>query len=190
MDSFDMIWNSVCSDNILGRGKSFRLYNELVKTRDVCGAIAEVGVYRGRTAKLMNMTFPDKVLYLYDTFTGIKKSSSEVDIHKDGDFCNTSKDEVIKFIDGDNIYIHEGIFPDTFVESNSNFSFVHSDTDTYFGTKTSLDVFALIINKGGIMVIDDYNWRKCPGVTKAVNEFIETKNIKYKFMSFQAVLYF
>jgi len=34
------------------------------------GSVAEVGVFRGDFAKRLNLLFPDKKLYLFDTFEG------------------------------------------------------------------------------------------------------------------------
>lgn len=40
--------------------------------KHVPGDFAEVGVYRGRSAVLLARTAPEKMLHLFDTFTGRK----------------------------------------------------------------------------------------------------------------------
>lgn len=54
--------------------------------------------------------------------------------------------------------------------------FVHSDTDTYLGTKNTIKYFKDNIVKGGKIIFDDYCWHACPGVEKALHEFREFDN--------------
>ena len=43
--------------------------------------------------------------------------------------------------------------------------------------------------KNGVMVFDDYDWHKCPGVKRAINEFLKNKKeIVYEIASFQAMI--
>ena len=50
--------------------KSFSLAVKEIYKRKLDGAVAEVGVYRGEFAQYMNQAFPDRKLYLFDTFDG------------------------------------------------------------------------------------------------------------------------
>ncbi|HCT91620.1 MAG TPA: hypothetical protein DF613_09630, partial [Lachnospiraceae bacterium] len=47
-----------------------RLFAEEIRTANLPGAVAELGVYRGDFAIEINRLFPDRTLYLFDTFTG------------------------------------------------------------------------------------------------------------------------
>ena len=76
----------------------------------------------------------------------------------------------------DNVIYKVGFFPDTFNESDQKFVFVHSDTDTYIGTKATLEKFAPLIVSGGKIMFDDYQWYNCKGVEKAVLEFLKDNN--------------
>lgn len=79
-----------------------------------------------------------------------------------------------------------GFFPSTFkkdIEGKETFVFVHSDTDTYHGTKTTLECFAPLMVKGGKILFDDYQWVHCPGVQKAVGEFL-LENDDFSFRRF------
>jgi hypothetical protein len=88
-----------------------------------------------------------------------------------------------------NVIYKKGIFPETFDEGNLEFSFVHSDTDTYFGTKSSLDCFSKIMCENGKILFDDYKWRYCPGVEKAISEFLlSNKNYNSQVNGNQCVL--
>ena len=52
------------------RFATLELLIEEVKKLDVCreAAVAELGVFKGKTASCINRNFPDRKLYLFDTF--------------------------------------------------------------------------------------------------------------------------
>ena len=54
----------------------------------------------------------------------------------------------------------------------SRYRLVHIDTDLYQPTVDCLDYFGDRMSPGGVVVIDDYASRKCPGVPKAVSEYM------------------
>ena len=70
-----------------------------------------------------------------------------------------------------NIIYKVGYFPESFNEDKETFCFVHSDTDTYDGTKNTIIYFKDKIISGGKIIFDDYCWDSCPGVEKALIEF-------------------
>ena len=41
-----------------------------INQKKLAGNVAEVGVYKGKFAKYINHYFPDRLLYLFDTFEG------------------------------------------------------------------------------------------------------------------------
>jgi len=161
----------------LDTSKVLNIYNELLPLENVEGALGEVGVYKGGTAVVMRRVYPDRPFHLYDTFTGIVGAIPGVDVHLNGDFGDACLDKVQKLLSENSIY-HVGIFPSTFSEWDVKFAFVHSDTDTYMGTKESLIHFAPRIAVGGKLVFDDYEWKGCPGVKKAVDEWLTTYAIE------------
>ncbi len=150
-----------------------------IKTQGIDGAMAEVGVFKGETARLMHYMLPDRKLFLFDSFTGFPKQVIREDC--DGtvrpytiNFSNTSQQKVLSFIKGnDNIEIREGIFPETAngLEETA-FSFVHLDADLYQSTIDGLNFFYPKLTGGGAIIVHDYNhdWE---GVKKAVDEFEE-----------------
>jgi O-methyltransferase len=173
--NFETIWKMICDKSTLGEPKSRNLYLELLESKDIPGNIAEIGVYKGQTAKMMNLVLPNKVLHLYDTFKGIVETDMDSH-HRNGDF-SASFDMVSKFVGYSNVKYHEGMFPDTFKEYGETFSLVHSDTDTYFGTKASLELIVPRLSLGGKLIVDDYKWVPTPGVEKAIVEFLEENTV-------------
>jgi hypothetical protein len=141
------------------------------------GEIAEVGVYKGGTGKLIAKACPDKIVHLFDTFSGMPREDSSIDHHTEGDFSDTCLASVEKFLKGcDNIVFHPGFFPSTgHCVKDRSFCFAHIDVDIYKSVTHCLEFFYDRIVQGGLMVFDDYGWKACPGVKKAVGEFLLDK---------------
>jgi hypothetical protein len=171
--TFENVWKVVAEGAILWEAKSRVLWDQLRLTAGVPGDMAEIGVYKGHTAKLMRLSMPTKRLHLYDTFKGMVGADPKVgDQYLDGCFADTELERVRKFVGTSGVQYHVGMFPDTFAQGQRQFSFIHSDTDTYFGTKETLRVMMPFVSVGGRVVFDDYEWRKCPGVKKAIMEWL------------------
>jgi O-methyltransferase len=174
MESFDSVFFRL-GGSLLGYKKSLNLFNELHSVKGLEGSTAEIGVFKGFTSKLIHIIANDKVHYAYDTFCGIQGSDPTIDYHTNGEF-SCGLDDVKSNIGMDNIVYRVGYFPDTFQEQSEKFMFVHSDTDTYIGTKTTIECFAPRMVSGGKIMFDDYQWKNCPGVEKAVSEFMNNNN--------------
>ncbi|WP_075590372.1 TylF/MycF/NovP-related O-methyltransferase [Labilibacter marinus] len=150
---------------------------EGIKNRNIEGCLAEVGVFKGETAKVIHHLLPQRQLYLFDSFSGLPAQVIREDC--DGtvrpqtvNFEQTSKEGVEKYIKGNgNIEIREGIFPDTAQDlSDKTFAFVHLDADLYQSTLDGLEFFYPRLSPGGSILIHDYN-HNWEGVRKAVDEF-------------------
>lgn len=150
----------------------------LAKTNGLSGIVAEVGVYKGGTAKLICSLTPKRVL-LFDTFEGLPEVSGN-DEHLKGKFSDTSVSEVSEFLKGfSNFAIYKGVFPDQNSEYASweRFSFVHLDVDIYPSVRDCLGFFYPRMVKGGIIVLDDHGATDCPGAKLAADEFAHRHNL-------------
>lgn len=173
--------------SLLGFKKTKVLFDEFQKMTNH-GLSAEIGVFQGFTSKLIAILNANNKHYCYDTFKGVIKSDPAIDKVPDGGFCS-SLEEVKNNINLMNVIYKEGTFPETFEESDCKFSFVHSDTDTYFGAKATLDYFSNLMLQGGKIIFDDYKWHLCPGIEKAVHEFIASnKDFHFSESVHQAIL--
>ena len=172
--NFEKIWEKISPLSIMPSQKAKRIYEELLLTKDLKGEMAEIGVFKGSTSLLMKLTFPERKMHCYDTFCGIIGATKEEDKHKDGEFaCSLTEVKKAVGIDENTSY-HVGFFPDSFNEKECKFVFIHSDTDTYIGTKSTLEVMFPLLVSGGIIIFDDYEWVNCPGVKKAIEEWLNT----------------
>jgi len=155
-----------------------RLIAAEINSRDVPGAVAELGVYKGEFAALINELFPDRTLYLFDTFEGFDARDVAVEIKEGlsyaaiGDFRDTSIDLVkSKLPFPERAAFRKGYFPGTAVGIEENFAFVSIDADLYQPVYEGLKYFWPRMNKGGYILIHDYNSLQYQGAGKAVRQY-------------------
>jgi O-methyltransferase len=134
----------------------------------------ECGVYRGGTAMLIakRLSSAARTLRLFDTFEGMPETDAAKDLHKRGDFSDTSLDAVRSRVSGDFIRFHQGLIPATFVGlEGSHISMAHVDVDIYSAVRACCEFIFPRLCIGGFMVFDDYGFPTCPGARTAVDEF-------------------
>ncbi len=169
-------------DYINIRLASLRLIANQIKNLE--GEVAEVGVYKGDFACEINRLFPNKELYLFDTFEGF--CDKDIDIEKNnkyskakvGDFSDTN----IEFVKNrlpykeKSIFV-KGYFPESINIELPKFCFVSLDTDLYKPTYEGLKVFFKKVVTGGVIMIHDYNSMQYKGVKEAVDKFCEEEKV-------------
>jgi hypothetical protein len=139
------------------------------------GAIAEVGVYKGASAKIISELKGDKPLHLFDTFEGLPEASEhDRGIHKVGQYTCSLESVQDYLKEYKNLYYYKGLFPDSAINvSDDRFCLAHFDVDLYEGTKACLEYFYPRMIPGGIMITHDYDI--LAGVRKAFEEFLADK---------------
>jgi O-methyltransferase len=101
------------------RASSLELIANEIYDKNIEGVVAELGVYRGDFAKIINVAFPDRKLYLFDTFEGFDELDVEAELRNnysrgDQDFSETSIELVLsKMKYKDNCIVKKGHFPET-----------------------------------------------------------------------------
>jgi O-methyltransferase len=151
-----------------------------LRSENINGAFAELGVYKGETAQMIHEMDPERKLYLFDTFQGfnnedlLHENSNDEKFNTDN-FADTSLETVKKFVSGnDNVMYMPGYFPESAIHLNEqHFAFVHLDADLYKPTLAALNFFYPRLSAGGVILIHDYN-HTWPGLRKAVDEFLTT----------------
>lgn len=152
---------------------------EALEEAGVPGSFAELGVYKGSSAKLMHHLAPDRDLYLFDTFNGFPEQHARADPGRIevGGYAS-GLEEVRRFVGDDpRIRYCEGTFPDTshMVPEGVRFALVHLDCDLYVPTKAALEFFYPRLEPGGLLILHDYDSGCWPGVPRAVDEFLADK---------------
>ena len=167
------------------KGDLVRLYFllnqiEYIKTNNIPGLIAEVGVFKGTTARLFHDAFPDKEILLFDTFEGFDErdiNHKKEDSKAESGGWIASISEVKNFIgSSDLIKIFRGYFPDTTkdIDLNNLYALVHLDADLYSPQLSGLEYFYPKMSKGGVIIIHDCN-NEYYGSRKALDEFFIDK---------------
>lgn len=99
---------------------------ERLKRDGVPGDLAEIGVYKGESAKIIHMMNPSRKFHLYDTFEGFKEEdlqneTGEAATYTTRNFADTSLEAVRRYIAGnDNLVFHPGHFPESTVVSQKS----------------------------------------------------------------------
>ena len=145
-------------------------------TSKVEGDIAEVGVYKGGSAKVICMAKGDRKLHLFDTFKGLPKPGKydSPELSREGQFYSDLVNVKRYLSEFPNVQYYEGMFPGTAgpVEK-TRFSFVHLDVDLYESTVDCLKFFYPRMNQGGVIISHDYGFLS--GINKAYEEFFMDK---------------
>lgn len=151
------------------------IYTMVRKTEKIPGEIAEVGVYKGGSTKII-CEATQKPVHIFDTFEGLpdlSKHDNQEQFHK-GDF-SASLESVKNYLkEYSNISFYKGFFPSTSEPVKDKvFSFVHFDVDIYESTLECLKFFYPRMSRGGVIISHDYPCSK--GVVKAFDEFFADK---------------
>ena len=143
------------------------------------GACAELGVYKGDLAWKINALFPDRKLYLFDTFTGFDgrdvatEEALQCSRAREGDFQDTS----ISFVKSrlpypDRAIFCPGFFPGTAASvPEETYAFVSLDADLYAPILAGLEYFYPRLAKGGMILLHDYLNERFRGAKRAVEEY-------------------
>lgn len=156
---------------------SWWLQADRLEREKIPGDFAEVGVYKGESARALHLMGPERKLHLFDTFEGFERSDlaserGEAASYTSRHFADTSVRAVLDRIrGGSQIVIHKGVFPETAAEAEGiRFALVNLDADLYRPTKAALEFFYPRLAPGGVIFIHDHNFR-WEGIKKAVEEF-------------------
>ena len=170
---------------LLNNKKLFILLFFTLLQRMMRKTIVEIGVYRGGTSLLMSIVYGKnyrKMQYLIDPLSGhpfFSLSKFDSVIHSAGHFSDTSFDHLTKLYASIKhqlpILIPKAVeevleFQDpSFIE---RVGLVHLDTDLYLPTLFALNKLGSHMRIGSVIIVDDFQARKCPGIELAINDFM------------------
>jgi O-methyltransferase len=171
-------------DYLDSRFSAARLIAKEINKRKISGAVAELGVYQGEFAALINELFPERNLYLFDTFEGFDARDIQMEIlgelsyAKQGHFQDTSIDLVRSKLNfPERAIFKKGYFPESAEGLNETFAFVSIDADLYNPVYEGLNYFYPRMNRGGYLLIHDYNNLQFKGAGKAVEQYCSENNL-------------
>jgi len=175
--NFKPYYDIAAPRTLVSADRCYVLYTLVKQSLAIEGDVWECGVYKGGTAAMLARIITEyggeKTLYLFDTFTGMPATDKERDLHRQGDFADTSAESVEAFINAPGVaMIRKGWIPETFAGLESRrIAFAHIDVDIYRSVIDSLEFIWPRLSPGGFVVFDDYGFPSCPGALQAVDEF-------------------
>jgi len=187
-------WPLYCGIKNLAR---FMAIADLLRSKlDVPGHVAEFGSWRGATlmlmAKLLRIYDPhgSKQVHCFDSFSGLQTFNEKDGVGASaqgayrGDY-----EELVSLIHlyelEDEIIIHKGNILETLpalldADQAVSFSFVYCDTDLFEPTQKILECIHPRLMKGGLFVVDEWNYEQWPGETAAVRAFLDRYGDAYQ----------
>lgn len=138
------------------RSASLELMAYEIERNEVKGSVAELGVYQGGFAALINRIFSSRTFYLFDTFEGfdeadVKKEVAENFSTGTQDFSDTSVEMVLgRMPHQEKCIVKKGWFPQTTEGlEGENFAFVSIDADLYDPIYEGMSFFYPRLSCGG-----------------------------------------
>jgi len=158
------------------------LLTHAVGIRPVHGQILEFGVASGRTINHISSLVTGQV-YGFDVFTGLPET------WRTGFAQGEFKTDTLPSVNP-NMSLVIGLFEDTledFLRTHTDVvSLLHIDCDLYSATSTVFAKLGHLIQPGTVIVFDEYfnypGWQQHE--FKAFQEFVERRNIRYRYDSF------
>lgn len=163
---------------LLTSNEAFLIHSLAKAQSQIPGALAEVGVFEGGSARMICESKGEAPLHLFDTFSGLPPAGEhDAPAHRDKkNLYACSLASVQEYLSTfPNVHFHEGVFPHSTgnVPPDEFFSFVHLDVDLYESTINCLDYFYPRMRSGGVILSHDYSILH--GVRKAFSEFFHDK---------------
>lgn len=162
-----------------------KAFAQFAKDEKLEGNVAECGVYKGDFSIYINKFFPDKIMYLFDTFEGFSECDVKIEqkmgnsaflnsgFNQSGCFSSTTADLVLsRMPNKEKCVIRKGYFPESAAGlQDQEFCFVNLDMDLYNPQLEGLRFFYdRMVNKG-VILLHDYYHPNLPGVKAAVDDF-------------------
>ena len=161
-----------------------RNYAAYAVDRQLTGNVAECGVNKGEFAYYINKYFPNRTLYLFDTFSGFDSRDIEVEralqdraflqsqFNQGTEFLETHEEIVLqRMLHREQCVVKKGYFPESAVGVNDRFCFVMLDMDLYQPMLAGLRFFYDKMCVDGVILLHDYFHPELPGVRLAVGQY-------------------
>lgn len=180
---FNQLYQSISGNTVVSKSRCYFLYQFARHAMSLTGDVAEVGVYKGGTARLLAVTFiphSEKAVHIFDTFSGLPPADPIIDVYYRGKpraFEDVTLQHVQAYLQTcSNVLIYPGLFPGTSGPIEDKiFCMVHIDVDIYRSVIDCCEFFYPRMTRGGIVIFDDYGDYSCSGARQAVDEFFVDK---------------
>lgn len=179
-----MVWKN----DQVSRGETERILNIARECLGVSGDFVELGCYKGDTSLLLAeiLKDSDKKLWIYDSFEGLPEKSEEDfsplgENFKRGELLVTKREVKERFLRaGLRVpVIKKGWFSDFSSDDlPGGIAFCFLDGDFYESIRDGLKLVENKMDENGVLIVHDYNNPELPGVKKAVDERVGTRDLQ------------
>ena len=139
--------------------------------RDIPGAAAELGVYKGFFARCINQLMPERRLYLFDSFAGFEPKARAPESFQAA-HRNTAVEKVLAIMPHpEQITVKPGFFPESLGGLEERFCLVSLDVDFEQATLDGLRFFWPRLEEGGYLMLHDWGGTRLPGVARALTAY-------------------
>ena len=172
--------------------------------KKVEGDIIECGTWKGgMIAGMVSILGADRVYFLFDSFKGLPEvkeidgpdarawQSNKNDVYY-FDNCKAEESDAEKAmtLSGAKHYsIHKGWFNESMEKFSSpnGIAILRLDADWYDSTMDCLVHLFPKINKGGVLILDDYyTWEGC---SKAIHDYLSVNQLPHRIQSYRGICY-
>ena len=164
---FDLIRTKYC----------IRMFKEC---QALTGDVAECGVGFGQTTFILDrfVELTDKKLYAFDTFKGLPYDDAIDSTYKclQGEMADYGEQffDILSELNKTSILTVPGLIEDTLYNYHDHkFCFVWLDMDLYQATSFAYKFFEDRMVDNGIIGFHDYDFVRCPGIKKVVDEEVD-----------------
>jgi O-methyltransferase len=172
--------NHVSTYNFHSYDRKYLLREILKLCERVPGDTAECGVYEGAGSHLIGCHAArlGRLHHMFDSFEGLSQPEVVDGTYWKRGAMSVPEERVRERLkDLVNIRYWRGWIPERFYEvADRRFSFLHIDVDLHQPTSDSVVFFYPRMNRGGLMLFDDYGFATCPGARQAIDEFFADKS--------------
>ncbi len=165
--------------------------SEILKIAQEClntaGDFVELGCYEGDTSILLAeiLKFTNKKLWIYDSFEGLPEKTNEDASEAGRNFQKgvlavSKRDVKLRFLrSGLPVPIIKKAWFNELTDADlpPKIAFAFLDGDLYQSIKDSLKLVENKMTSGGVIIVHDYNNPELPGVTRAVDEWINNESL-------------
>lgn len=187
---FQNVYKIAKNYTLIDEYRMYELYQLASQAAKLNGDFLEVGVWRGGSSAIIksavkNLNLKNK-FYIADTFKGVVKAGSVYDTkYKGGEHNDASITHVKRLFKQIQLPVPKilvGIFPDDHKMLDiKKLAFVHCDVDAYESTKDIIEWCLPKMIKGGVIILDDYGFSSCEGVTSYINFIVKDSLLLKKF---------
>jgi O-methyltransferase len=175
--SFSRLYSSLKDLTIVDEARAFTLWHLSQSSKNIKGDIFDIGCMKGGVGILMataNKNTSSKTFFI-DTFEGFAKTTGAHKKNKTFVYKNTNElKKNIKSFKINNFKIIKSRFPKNF-NFKGKIKLCHLDINVFEDTVKSFIEIDKYLNKGGMVVFDDYGIFKVDGIIKAIKKLIKKK---------------